>query len=145
MTMTLIKEIDYGTPKSEAAKMVTLEIDGQAVTVPEGTSIMRAAMELGTKIPKLCATDSMKSLRLLPPLPRRDRRPQGHARLLHDAGRRRHQGQDPDRSPGATAQGRDGALYLRSSARLPHLRRQWRLRIAGHGGRGGLARGALWL
>ena len=57
----LIKETDYGTPKSEATKMVTLEIDGQEITVPEGTSIMRAAMELGTKIPKLCATDSVKS------------------------------------------------------------------------------------
>ncbi|MFM8747144.1 MAG: formate dehydrogenase subunit alpha [Aestuariivirga sp.] len=59
--MTLIKETDYGTPASTAAKMVTLEIDGHEVTVPEGTSIMRAAMELGTKIPKLCATDSLKS------------------------------------------------------------------------------------
>ena len=57
----LIKEIDFGTPKSEVAKMVTLEIDGHEVTVPDGTSIMRAAMELGTKIPKLCATDSVKS------------------------------------------------------------------------------------
>ena len=38
---------------------MTLEIDGQQVTVPEGTSIMRAAMELGTKIPKLCATDML--------------------------------------------------------------------------------------
>ena len=57
----LIKETDYGTPQSEATKMVTLEIDGCDVTVPEGTSIMRAAMELGTKIPKLCATDSVKS------------------------------------------------------------------------------------
>ena len=59
--MTLIKETDFGTPKSETTKMVTLEIDGHEVTVPEGTSIMRAAMELGTKIPKLCATDSVKS------------------------------------------------------------------------------------
>ncbi len=57
----LIKEPDFGTPLSEATKMVTLEIDGHEVTVPEGTSIMRAAMELGTKIPKLCATDSVKS------------------------------------------------------------------------------------
>ncbi|MDE2383062.1 MAG: formate dehydrogenase subunit alpha [Alphaproteobacteria bacterium] len=57
----LIKETDFGTPKSEATRMVTLEIDGHEVTVPEGTSIMRAAMELGTKIPKLCATDSLKS------------------------------------------------------------------------------------
>ena len=59
--MTLIKEADYGTPKSKSTTMVTLEIDGQAITVPEGTSIMRAAMELGTKIPKLCATDSVNA------------------------------------------------------------------------------------
>ncbi|MBG1232243.1 formate dehydrogenase subunit alpha [Aestuariivirga litoralis] len=57
----LIKEIDFGTPKSESTKMVTLEIDGHEVTVPEGTSIMSAAMSLGTKIPKLCATDSVKA------------------------------------------------------------------------------------
>ena len=30
----LIKEIDFGTAKSEATKMVTLEIDGHEVTVP---------------------------------------------------------------------------------------------------------------
>jgi formate dehydrogenase major subunit len=59
--MTLIKETDYGTPASTSEKMVTLEIDGQEITVPEGTSIMRAAMELGTKIPKLCATDMLDS------------------------------------------------------------------------------------
>jgi formate dehydrogenase major subunit len=59
--MTLIKETDYGTPEVHSDRMVTLEIDGQTVTVPEGTSIMRAAMELGTQIPKLCATDSLKS------------------------------------------------------------------------------------
>ena len=59
--MSLIKETDYGTPKSKSATMVTLEIDGQTITVPEGTSIMRAAMELGTQIPKLCATDNMAS------------------------------------------------------------------------------------
>ena len=59
--MTLIKETDYGTPLVKSANMVTLEIDGYAVTVPEGTSIMRAAMELGTQIPKLCATDSLAS------------------------------------------------------------------------------------
>jgi len=57
--MSLVQEIDYGTPRSKAEKTVTLTIDGQAVTVPEGTSIMRAAMEMGTKIPKLCATDML--------------------------------------------------------------------------------------
>ena len=45
--MTLIKETDYGTPESKSQKMVTLTIDGKSVTVPEGTSIMRAAMEIG--------------------------------------------------------------------------------------------------
>jgi len=57
--MPLVREADYGTPRSKAQKTVTLTIDGQAVTVPEGTSIMRAAMEMGTQIPKLCATDML--------------------------------------------------------------------------------------
>ncbi|RDE08353.1 formate dehydrogenase subunit alpha [Pelagibacterium lacus] len=55
--MSLIQETDYGTPASRAEKTVTLTIDGFAVTVPEGTSVMRAAMEAGMKVPKLCATD----------------------------------------------------------------------------------------
>jgi formate dehydrogenase major subunit len=59
--MSLISEIDYGTPRARTEKTVTLTIDGAAVTVPEGTSIMRAAMELGTKIPKLCATDMLEA------------------------------------------------------------------------------------
>jgi len=60
--MTLIKEIDFGTPDQsrKSTATVTLEIDGKEVTVPEGTSVMRAAMELGTQIPKLCATDSLE-------------------------------------------------------------------------------------
>src|SRR6185437_5650154 len=57
--MPLIQEIDYGTPESKAAEQVTLSIDGQEITVPAGTSIMRAAMDAGVKIPKLCATDSL--------------------------------------------------------------------------------------
>src|SRR5260221_12969379 len=59
--MSFVHEIDYGTPKSTAAKTVTLTIDGTLVTVPEGTSIMRAAMEAGTEIPKLCATDMLEA------------------------------------------------------------------------------------
>jgi formate dehydrogenase major subunit len=59
--MTLIKETDYGTPASKATKIVTLTIDGAKVTVPEGTSLMRAAMQMGTQIPKLCATDSIEA------------------------------------------------------------------------------------
>ena len=59
--MSLVHEIDYGTPRSKAEKTVTLTIDGRSVTVPEGTSIMRAAMEMGTEIPKLCATDMVEA------------------------------------------------------------------------------------
>ncbi len=55
--MTLIQEIDYGTPASKSTGMVTLTIDGRSVSVPAGTSIMRAAMEAGIGVPKLCATD----------------------------------------------------------------------------------------
>lgn len=58
--MALIKEIDYGTPIRLSDKTVTLTIDGQSVTVPAGTSVMAAAMSLGTAIPKLCATDSLE-------------------------------------------------------------------------------------
>ncbi len=59
--MGLIQELDYGTKSALSTVMVTLTIDGHPVTVPEGTSIMRASMEAGTKIPKLCATDTLDS------------------------------------------------------------------------------------
>src|SRR6478752_4402217 len=55
--MSLVPEIDYGTPASRSETMVTLTVDGRPITVPEGTSIMRASMEAGIKVPKLCATD----------------------------------------------------------------------------------------
>ena len=57
---TMKLEIDYGTPASASTEMVTLEIDGREVRVPKGTSLMRAAVDAGTQIPKLCATDSLE-------------------------------------------------------------------------------------
>lgn len=53
-------QADFGTPASDASTSVTLTIDGRETTVPAGTTVMRAAAELGTAIPKLCATDSLK-------------------------------------------------------------------------------------
>ncbi|MBZ0153393.1 MAG: formate dehydrogenase subunit alpha [Planctomycetes bacterium] len=50
---------DLGTPARCGAQLVTLEIDGRAVTVPAGTSVLRAAAEAGVRVPKLCATDSL--------------------------------------------------------------------------------------
>ncbi|MDP9878037.1 formate dehydrogenase major subunit [Variovorax boronicumulans] len=55
-----LKEVDHGTPKRESMEKVTLQIDGYQVTVPRGTSLMRAAAEAGIQVPKLCATDSLE-------------------------------------------------------------------------------------
>jgi formate dehydrogenase major subunit len=58
--MALIREVDYGTPKRVSETAVTLEVDGKPVTVPAGTSVMRAAAEAGVQIPKLCASDNLE-------------------------------------------------------------------------------------
>jgi formate dehydrogenase major subunit len=72
--MQSIAEKDLGTPAPRyknvgqrtsvadpAAKLVTLNIDGQECTVAEGTSVMRAAALAGISIPKLCATDQLEA------------------------------------------------------------------------------------
>ncbi|MCP1576879.1 formate dehydrogenase major subunit [Herbaspirillum rubrisubalbicans] len=58
--MNQLNETDYGTPARASEQMVTLEIDGVQVTVPAGTSVMRASVEAGINVPKLCATDSLE-------------------------------------------------------------------------------------
>ncbi len=55
----ILPDRDFGTPAAKSKLMVTLTIDGFDVTVPEGTSIMRAAATAGISVPKLCATDSI--------------------------------------------------------------------------------------
>jgi formate dehydrogenase major subunit len=112
-------------------KRVTLTIDGIETQVPEGTSIMRAAMDIGTKIPKLCATDMLESF--------------GSCRLclVEIEGR----AGTPASCTTPVAPGmvvktqterlkalRKGVMELYiSSARLPHLRHQPQLRIADGG------------
>ncbi len=59
--MSLLKEPDLGTPAKPGAPTIALQIDGQQVTVPEGTSVMRAAALAGVDVPKLCATDSLEA------------------------------------------------------------------------------------
>src|ERR1700759_227501 len=59
--MTLLKEPDRGTPARPGAPTVTVEVDGLPVTVPDGTSGLRAASLAGVDIPKLCATDSLEA------------------------------------------------------------------------------------
>ena len=60
--MRSIAEPDYGTPAIQpiaTLKPVRAEIDGIAVSVPPGTSVLRAASLHGIAIPKLCATDAL--------------------------------------------------------------------------------------
>ncbi len=52
-------QADFGTPEVTSESSVTLTIDGRYVTVPLGTSVMRAAAISGGSIPKLCASDNM--------------------------------------------------------------------------------------
>ncbi len=59
--MNKLNDTDYGTPQRESATTVTLEIDGVNITVPAGTSVMRASTEAGINVPKLCATDSLEA------------------------------------------------------------------------------------
>jgi len=53
------RQSDFGTPEVHAETSVSLTIDGREVTVPAGTSVMRAAAECGGSIPKLCASDNI--------------------------------------------------------------------------------------
>jgi formate dehydrogenase major subunit len=63
--VTLLREPDYGTParSGQSAADVTIDvtIDGVTISVPQGTSVMRAAKECGIDVPKLCATDQLEA------------------------------------------------------------------------------------
>ncbi|MCO7246103.1 formate dehydrogenase subunit alpha [Halomonas sp. Mc5H-6] len=54
---------DLGTPfpaQAVGTASVSLDIDGVTISVPEGTSVLRAAALADINIPKLCATDSLE-------------------------------------------------------------------------------------
>jgi predicted molibdopterin-dependent oxidoreductase YjgC len=80
------------------ARVVTLQIDGQAVSARDDQSIFEVARENKVAIPKLCYVPDCR-LRRMPALPRGGRRlEQAAARLRHN-GQRRHAG--PHRHPAA--------------------------------------------
>ncbi|MGI9296102.1 MAG: 2Fe-2S iron-sulfur cluster-binding protein, partial [Pseudomonadales bacterium] len=41
------RPMDYGTPAVQSDSQVTLSIDGVELSVPEGTTVMRAAAQAG--------------------------------------------------------------------------------------------------
>ena len=59
--MSLTDERDLGTPAREGEATTTVTIDGHEISVPAGTSVLRAAALAGVDIPKLCATDSLEA------------------------------------------------------------------------------------
>ncbi len=59
--MQSIAEADLGTPARPYGEQIDLTIDGRAVRVPRGTSVLRAAALAGLSIPKLCATDQLEA------------------------------------------------------------------------------------
>jgi formate dehydrogenase major subunit len=59
--MNKLNDTDFGTPERVSETQITLEIDGMTVTVPAGTSVMRASTIAGVNVPKLCATDSLEA------------------------------------------------------------------------------------
>jgi formate dehydrogenase major subunit len=61
--VTPLRRRDLGTPPapSPSGTQVHLTIDGIAIEVPRGTSVMRAARDAGINIAKLCATDSLNA------------------------------------------------------------------------------------
>jgi formate dehydrogenase major subunit len=58
---TYLPEPDLGTPAVRGTQTVRVTIDGRAVEVPAGTSVLRAAGQAGINVPKLCATDTLKA------------------------------------------------------------------------------------
>ena len=123
---------DLGTPPASRPTPVTVEIDG--------ATGHRAGGHLGHACggarrrpgPEALRHRHAEGLRLLPPVPRRDRRPQGLPRLLHDHGRAGHEDQHAVAQAHAAAPRRHRSLRLRSPARVRRLPGERALRAAGH-------------
>ena len=60
-TPAVLNGLPNGSPDGASSEKVSLTVDGHRIEVPAGTSIMRAAVEVGIPIPKLCATDSLQA------------------------------------------------------------------------------------
>ena len=142
---TLIEETDYGTPASKSEKAGDADDRRPSVTVPAGTSIMRAAMDAGMEIPKLCATDMLDafgSCRLcLVEIEGRAGTPASCTTPVADG----HGRENPDRAAGRIRKGVMELYISDHPADSPRPGWQRRLRAAGHGRRGRPARGALRL
>ena len=143
--MTAISDLDYGTPARVSERDRHARDRRPAGVRPRG--------HLGDARRRWSRVAGFRSC--APPTTSRRSAPAGCASSRSRAARaipascttpaERHEGPHPDAEAGRAAPRRDGAVHLRSPARLPHLFGQRRLRAAGHGRRGRPARGPLRL
>ena len=61
--------IDFGTPAAPSADTVSLEIDGIKVSVPAGTSIMRASALAGVRCAQIMRHRYAGTIWFVPPVP----------------------------------------------------------------------------
>ena len=117
-------QADFGTPAVHSETTVTLSIDGREVSVPTGTTVMRAAALSGGSIPKLCASDNLKqygSCRLclveidgMRGTPASCTTPAAQGMVVHTQ-------TDKVQKLRRGSQGRDGASASRKGCRLAHV------------------------
>ena len=143
MITELRRERDYGTPTRTSTEPG--HADDRRLRGDGGQGHVADARGRGSRHqhPQALRHRQSRAVRLVPPVPGRDRRTQGLSGVVHHARGVRHVGAHAESEAAGPAQGRDGALHQRSSARLPDLQRQRRLRIAGHGRRDRAAQRAL--
>ncbi len=80
-----MNDIDYGTPAIIADREVCLNIDGVAVSVPAGTSVMPRSGQSGDDDSQTLRHRFIAAFRLLPLVPGRDRRPARLSVFMYDA------------------------------------------------------------
>jgi NADH dehydrogenase/NADH:ubiquinone oxidoreductase subunit G len=54
-------KVDSGGSNLDSSKQITLTIDGREVTVPEGTTLLEAAKQVGVEIPDICYHEATTS------------------------------------------------------------------------------------
>ena len=136
-------EVDFGTPAVRDADVPSYGHDRRPPGRRAGRYVGPAGRDRGRRDHPQALRDRLaQGVRLVPDVPGRGRGRQGRARVVHDAVRRRHGRQHPDRDGARAAPQRDGALPLRPPGGLRRLRPR-QLRDAGAGRDGRLRRGPL--
>ncbi len=136
---------DLGTPRADRRRTHAGHARDRR---PAGHRARRHVDHAGGRVDRPARAEALRDrhaegVRLVPSVPGRNRRPPRLSRVVHDTRRRRHQGAHREPQAHAASPRRDGALHLRSPARLRHVSGERSLRAAGHGRRARRHRDAL--